>query len=132
LLRRRTSSQVLRPQPHSLGRVLAGAVRQGRSGRSHGADRSQRGDRGFEDTAAILSIADLLISIDSAPAHLAGALGRPARIMLGFLANWRWLLERADSPWYPTLRLLRQPKRKDWDSVVAAIAAELRAFQRAE
>jgi len=83
----------------------------------------------FEDTAAILSVADLLISIDSAPAHLAGALARPAWIMLGYVADWRWLLDRADSPWYPSLRLFRQPKRRDWDSVIAAIAAELRAFR---
>jgi hypothetical protein len=82
----------------------------------------------FEDTAAILSIADLLISIDSAPAHLAGALGRPAWVMLGFVADWRWLLERPDSPWYPSLRLFRQPRRGDWDSVVAAMVPELSAW----
>lgn len=82
----------------------------------------------FEDTAAILTIADLLISIDSAPAHLAGALGRPAWIMLGFVADWRWLLDRSDSPWYPTLRLFRQPKHNDWETVVRCLARELPAF----
>lgn len=82
----------------------------------------------FEDTAAILSIADLLISIDSAPAHLAGALGRPAWLMLGFVADWRWLLERSDSPWYPSLRLFRQSRRNDWSSVVATLTQELRAL----
>ncbi len=85
----------------------------------------------FEDTAAILTLADLLISIDSAPAHLAGALGRPAWVMLGFVADWRWLLERDDSPWYPTLRLFRQPQRNDWASVVAAIRPELERFKAA-
>ncbi len=83
----------------------------------------------FEDTAAIMSIADLLISIDSAPAHLAGALGRPAWIMLGHVADWRWLTDRADSPWYPSLRLFRQPQRNDWGTVVAAVAGELRALK---
>jgi len=83
----------------------------------------------FEDTAAILSLADLLISIDSAPAHLAGALARPAWILLGHVADWRWLLERADSPWYPSLRLFRQPRRGDWDSVIATVAGELRALR---
>ncbi|CAO3425880.1 tetratricopeptide repeat protein [Azospirillum doebereinerae] len=80
----------------------------------------------FEDTAAILTIADLLISVDSAPVHLAGALGRPAWVMLPSVPDWRWLLEREDTPWYPTLRLFRQPSRGDWGSVSQSIAAELR------
>jgi len=83
----------------------------------------------FEDTAAILDIADLLISIDSAPAHLAGALGRPVWVMLGHVADWRWLMDRSDSPWYPTARLFRQPARNDWDSVVAALLPELERFK---
>jgi hypothetical protein len=79
----------------------------------------------FEDTAAILAIADLLISVDSAPVHLAGALGRPAWVMLPFVPDWRWLLQREDSPWYPSLRLFRQPSRGDWGSVFQSIATEL-------
>ncbi len=79
----------------------------------------------FEDTAAILTIADLLISVDSAPVHLAGALGRPAWVMLPYVPDWRWLLQREDSPWYPSLRLFRQPSRGDWTSVAAAVAAAL-------
>jgi hypothetical protein len=81
--------------------------------------------RDFEDTAAILANADLLISVDSSPVHLAGALGRPAWVMLPFVPDWRWLLERADTPWYLRTRLFRQPSRGDWDSVMAAIAPEL-------
>lgn len=81
----------------------------------------------FDDTAAILAIADLLISVDSAPVHLAGALGRPAWVLLPHVPDWRWLLEREDSPWYPSLRLFRQPSRGDWDSVMQSIATELRS-----
>lgn len=79
----------------------------------------------FEDTAAILTIADLLVSVDSSPVHLAGALGRPAWVMLPFVPDWRWLLERTDTPWYPGMRLFRQPSRGDWAGVMAAMSAEL-------
>ena len=79
----------------------------------------------FEDTAAILSIADLLVSVDSSPVHLAGALGRPAWVMLPFVPDWRWLLDRADTPWYPSVRLFRQGTRGDWAGVVNDIAREL-------
>lgn len=85
--------------------------------------------RDFEDTAAILTVADLLISIDSSPVHLAGALGRPAWVLLPFVPCWRWLLDRNDTPWYPSLRLFRQSKRGDWSETLdrAAVAlAELR------
>ncbi|WP_114810574.1 glycosyltransferase family 9 protein [Paraburkholderia kururiensis] len=84
----------------------------------------------FEDTAAILSLADLLVSVDSSPVHLAGALGRPVWVMLPFVPDWRWLLAREDSPWYPHARLFRQPARGDWASVIAAIARELGSFVR--
>jgi hypothetical protein len=79
----------------------------------------------FEDTAAILAVADLLISVDSAPVHLAGALGRPAWVMLPFVPDWRWLLNRDDTPWYPSLRLFRQPARNDWASVCERLKEEL-------
>ena len=82
----------------------------------------------FEDTAAILSLADLLISVDSSPVHLAGALGRPVWVMLPFMPDWRWLLAREDSPWYPRAKLFRQPARGDWASVIAKIAGELGGF----
>jgi hypothetical protein len=81
----------------------------------------------FEDTAAILAIADLLISVDSSPAHLAGALNRPAWVLLPFVPDWRWLLARPDSPWYPNHRLFRQPTTGDWQSVIQDIAKTLRS-----
>ena len=72
----------------------------------------------FEDTAAILSLADLLVSVDSSPVHLAGGLNRPAWVMLPFLPDWRWLLHRSDTPWYPSLHLFRQPAPGDWKTVL--------------
>ena len=80
----------------------------------------------FDDTAAILSIADLLISADSSPVHLAGALGRPAWVMLPHAPDWRWLTQRSDTPWYPTHRLFRQHRRHRWDEVVADLSAALK------
>jgi hypothetical protein len=82
----------------------------------------------FEDTAAVLMLADLLISVDSSPVHLAGALGRPVWMMLPFVPDWRWLLDRTDSPWYPSLRIFRQPAVGDWPAVTQAIARELRTL----
>jgi hypothetical protein len=81
--------------------------------------------RDFSDTAAIVSMLDLVISVDTSVAHLAGALGKPLRLPLQFAADFRWLRDRADSPWYPSARLLRQPSIGDWPSVVAALAEEL-------
>jgi hypothetical protein len=83
---------------------------------------------GFDDTAAILSVADLLVSVDSSPVHLAGALDRPAWVMLPFMPDWRWLEGRSDTPWYPRHRLFRQPRRGDWGAVVAEVARALRAL----
>ena len=77
------------------------------------------------DTAAIIAELDLVISVDTSIAHLAGALARPVWILLPFAPDWRWQLEREDSPWYPTARLFRQPSAGDWSSVVARVAAEL-------
>jgi tetratricopeptide (TPR) repeat protein len=79
----------------------------------------------FGDTAAIMSLLDLIISSDTAPVHLAGALGRPVWILLDQHSDWRWMLNRDDNPWYPTARLFRQPKLGDWASVVGQVAAEL-------
>ena len=88
---------------------------------------SEIGD--FADTAAIVAQLDLVIAVDTAVAHLAGALGTPVWTLLPFAADWRWLLERADSPWYPTMRLFRQPSAGDWSSVFAQVARELRMFE---
>ncbi|WP_455186404.1 glycosyltransferase family 9 protein [Azospirillum palustre] len=82
----------------------------------------------FEDTAAILTLADLLITVDSSPAHLAGALGRPAWVLLPFVPDWRWLTERDDTPWYPSLRLFRQGAHGQWDQPVQRIAEALRGL----
>jgi hypothetical protein len=84
--------------------------------------------RDFDDTAAILCVADLLISVDSSPVHLAGALGRPAWVMLPFVPDWRWLLDRSDTPWYPHHTLFRQQRRGDWPSAIAAVASRLAAL----
>jgi hypothetical protein len=81
----------------------------------------------FVDTAAVMQSLDLVITCDTAIAHLAGALARPAWVALSHVPEWRWLLDRADSPWYPTLRLFRQKTRGDWESVFAAMAAVLQA-----
>jgi tetratricopeptide (TPR) repeat protein len=82
--------------------------------------------RDFADTAAVISQLDLVISVDTAVAHLAGALGKPVIILLPFAADFRWMRARDDTPWYPTARLFRQPAFGDWDSVIARLQGELR------
>jgi len=72
-----------------------------------------------------MEMLDLVISCDTAMAHLAGALARPTWVALRDAAEWRWLQDRDDSPWYPGMHLFRQPKRGDWDSVFAAMEAHL-------
>ena len=79
----------------------------------------------FADTAAAIAQLDLVISVDTAVAHLAGALGKPVWVLLPFSPDWRWLLDRSDSPWYPTMRLFRQAKQSDWQSVFAQVKAAL-------
>jgi Flp pilus assembly protein TadD len=79
----------------------------------------------LSDSAALLANLDLIITVDSAVAHLAGAIAKPVWIMLPFAPDWRWLLRRSDSPWYPTAKLFRQPKPGDWNSVIASIRLEL-------
>lgn len=79
------------------------------------------------DTAALAANLDLVISVDTAVAHLAGALGLRTWTLLAAAGEWRWLVEREDSPWYPTMRLFRQPHAGDWASVIACVARELEA-----
>jgi tetratricopeptide (TPR) repeat protein len=75
----------------------------------------------FSDTAALISHLDLVISVDTSIAHLAGALGKPVWILVTYIPDWRWLLDRDDSPWYPTARLFRQNDARDWDSVIVRV-----------
>jgi tetratricopeptide (TPR) repeat protein len=84
----------------------------------------------FADAAALLCELDLVITVDTAMAHLAGALGRPVWILLPYVADWRWLQEREDSPWYPTARLFRQPVAGDWTSVIERVAFHLQELSR--
>ena len=82
----------------------------------------------FSDTAAIIESLDLVISIDTAVAHLTGALGKPVWTLLPFSPDWRWMLNRGDSPWYPTMRLFRQPSRGDWETVIVKVKDELQKW----
>jgi ADP-heptose:LPS heptosyltransferase len=76
----------------------------------------------FAETAAIVAQLDQIVSIDTVAAHLAGALGRKALVLLPYASDWRWLERRTDSPWYPTIALLRQSWPDDWRSVIQALA----------
>jgi tetratricopeptide (TPR) repeat protein len=84
--------------------------------------------RDFADTAAIVANLDLVISIDTSVVHLAGAMGKPVWVMLSKSADWRWLLDREDNPWYPTARLFRQSTMGNWHDVVTRIQCELRSI----
>jgi hypothetical protein len=86
----------------------------------------------FDDTAALLVNLDLLICVDTAVAHLAGALGVPVWIMLGQAADWRWFRERDDSPWYPSARLFRQAQTGNWTELVERIRHTLVGDLRTE
>ena len=79
----------------------------------------------FAETAALISCLDLVITVDTSVAHLAGALGCPTWILLPHTPDWRWLLDRDDSPWYPSARLFRQDETRDYTSVVARVRHEL-------
>ena len=80
----------------------------------------------FADTAAIVANLDLVISIDTSVAHLAGAMGKPVWILLNNSPDWRWLLDREDSPWYPSARLFRQSAFGNWQDVLTRVERELR------
>ncbi|MBC7859932.1 MAG: glycosyltransferase family protein [Burkholderiaceae bacterium] len=79
----------------------------------------------FAETAALIANLDLVVTVDTSVAHLAAAMGKPVWILLPWAPDWRWMLERADSPWYPSATLVRQPKAGDWDSVLARVAAQI-------
>jgi ADP-heptose:LPS heptosyltransferase len=84
----------------------------------------------FADTAALIARMDLIISVDTAVAHLAGALAKPVWTLLPFASDWRWFLDRDDSPWYPTMRLFRQLRGGDWESVIEHVCGELASLAR--
>jgi hypothetical protein len=79
----------------------------------------------FSDTAALISEMDWVISVDTSVAHLAGAMGKPLLLLLPYAPDFRWLLDRSDSPWYPTATLLRQPTLGDWESVLAEVIRQI-------
>jgi hypothetical protein len=83
----------------------------------------------FEMTAALIDRLDLVISVDTSLAHLAGAMGKPTWVLLPFTPDWRWLMDREDSPWYPSVRLIRQNKRNDWPSVMQRVFLDLQAWR---
>jgi hypothetical protein len=85
------------------------------------------GDRfgNFADTAAVISQLDAVVAVDTAVAHLAGAMGKPLLLLLPYAADFRWLRERCDTPWYPTARLYRQREFGEWDGTIAALAQDL-------
>ncbi|HTH94073.1 MAG TPA: tetratricopeptide repeat protein [Rhodocyclaceae bacterium] len=82
----------------------------------------------FTDTAAMVEQMDLIVTVDTSLAHLAGAIGKPVWILLPWAPEWRWLLERTDSPWYPSARLFRQPRYRDWASVIEDVLNAVRRF----
>ncbi len=86
----------------------------------------------FQDTAAVLMNLDLVIATDIGVAHCAGALGVPVWVALPFAADWRWLMQREDSPWYPTMRLFRQKTAGDWEEVFQRIMQALRKLRKDE
>lgn len=85
----------------------------------------ERECKSITDTAATIAHMDLVISVDTMVAHLAGALGRPVWLLLPFCADWRWMLGRNDSPWYPAMRLFRQKSPGEWQPVVEEVSAAL-------
>jgi hypothetical protein len=86
----------------------------------------------FAETAGAVAALDLVITVDTAVAHLAGALGKPVWLLLPRVTDWRWLLGRNDSPWYPTMRLHRQRQGEAWPEVVARLAGELAAVAQGD
>lgn len=86
--------------------------------------------KGFEETAALVAELDLVVSVDTSVCHLAGALGIPTWILLPYAPDWRWMLHRSDSPWYPSVTLYRQPAPRAWEPVLARVRADLEALAR--
>lgn len=113
-----------RSMPHVAAMVahsLPGAV-------SLESETSPLGLKDFADTAAVMERLDLIVSVDTGAAHLAGALGKPCWLLLPHLPDWRWMHDRADSPWYPSIRIYRQPAPGDWTSVLRLVRRDVRAL----
>jgi ADP-heptose:LPS heptosyltransferase len=89
-------------------------------------DNFDSGPDAFIDAAAVMNNLDLIITCDTSIAHLAGALGRPTWVALKHVPDWRWMLDREDTPWYPTMRLFRQDERDEWGHVFSKIEESLR------
>jgi ADP-heptose:LPS heptosyltransferase len=102
-----------KPEAHTDNERLPGLILPG--------DDFDAGPDSFADTAAVMQNLDLIVSCDTSIAHLAGALGRPVWVVLKDVPDWRWLLDRPDSPWYPTMRLFRQRQRGDWMRFLTAL-----------
>ena len=85
----------------------------------------------FADTAALMENLDLIVSADTSVVHLAGALGRPIWVMMAFAPDFRWMLYRDDSPWYPTMKLFRQPNAGNWQVPIERVTQALHAFRKA-
>ena len=85
----------------------------------------------FADTAALVSALDLVISVDTSVCHLAGAIGKPCWVVIPYTPDWRWLMQREDSPWYPSLRLFRQERFGDWPGVFECLSQALEDMTRA-
>jgi ADP-heptose:LPS heptosyltransferase len=79
----------------------------------------------FAATAGLVDCLDAIVTIDSAMAHLAGALGKRVCVLLSYWPDWRWMMDRPDSPWYPTMRLYRQPSPRDWTTPVWQVVSDL-------
>jgi len=121
----------LRSERQATKPLLESAIRDSQSAILDLGSRLDEESGAFMDTAALMKNLDLVISSDTAVAHLAGALAVPVWVALALVPDWRWLLQRADSPWYPTMRLFRQRRLGDWDEVFEDIALELgRAARR--
>ena len=84
----------------------------------------------FSDTAAVVAMLDLIMTVDTSVAHIAGAMGKAVALLVPFSPDWRWLLDRTDSPWYPTMRLFRQAALGDWDVPLERLRQELEAVAR--
>lgn len=87
--------------------------------------------KNFADTATLIANLDLVVSVDTSVAHVAGALAKPVWVLLPYIPDWRWLLDRDDTPWYPTARLFRQDETRQWGRVIDRVHACLREFSPA-